>query len=156
MSSSLIIWNVRGLGNPEKRGRIKHLIRRQSPKIVGLIETKWEVYSDSLVSSVSGRRDFGWIAKDVVRSSGGIVVSWDKVYFSLLSSREGSSYLDLYLWDILKRKAWHLIVVYDPQGRSEKLLFINELNELCSLLTSPACFAGDFNLVRSHEDYQGS
>ncbi|CAL1380139.1 unnamed protein product [Linum trigynum] len=156
MNTSIIIWNVNGLGDPWKRGRVKRLIGRQNPKIVGLIETKWDHCSDSLVCSVSGSRDYGWVAKGAVRSSGGIVVFWNKSFFRMVSTREGYFFLEIEFRDVVSLKAWHLIVVYGPQDRSDKLVFISELNELCSLLTSPVCLAGDFNLVRSHDDYLGS
>ncbi|CAL1385774.1 unnamed protein product [Linum trigynum] len=156
MGTSVIVWNVRGLCDPEKRGRIKRLIGRKKPAVVGLTETKWRQCTNDLVTSVSGNRDTGWIAKDSDGSSGGIVVFWDKSRFQVCSSFVGRFFVGIELKQNSGLGSWFLAVVYGPQERAEKLAFLEDLNNFCQQVCVPICIAGDFNLVRSHDDYMGS
>ncbi|CAL1393533.1 unnamed protein product [Linum trigynum] len=41
MNDSILAWNVRGLGDSDKRARLKPIIRQCRTVVVGLIETKW-------------------------------------------------------------------------------------------------------------------
>ena len=42
----ILSWNVRGLGDPRKRGKVKEIILKVGPKIVMLQETKLESFED--------------------------------------------------------------------------------------------------------------
>ncbi|CAI0417866.1 unnamed protein product [Linum tenue] len=156
MNPSLIVWNVRGLGDFGKRGRVKRLLARRKASIVGLVETKWNQCSDELIAGVSGSRDSGWAAVNAVCNAGGIAIYWDKNCFRSVSSRVGAYYLQVDFQEECSQKLWSLAVVYGPQDREEKLAFIREIDDLCSGTEIPLCIAGDFNLVRSHEDYRGA
>ncbi|CAL1389923.1 unnamed protein product [Linum trigynum] len=69
MSHSFIAWNVHGLGNPDKREKIKRLLKRWKPSIVGLTETKWKVCDQSLISSISGCKSSGSVPKNSTGAS---------------------------------------------------------------------------------------
>ncbi|CAL1402735.1 unnamed protein product [Linum trigynum] len=107
----------------------RELKRFLGTRILGLIETKWSQCSDEFVYNIFANRNVDWVAKDAVGSSCGMgsLSSGTRVFF----------------------------VVYGPQDREEKIAFIHELDNLCGSLASPLCIAGDFNLVRSHDDYRG-
>ncbi|CAL1371676.1 unnamed protein product [Linum trigynum] len=156
MESAAIVWNVRGLGNRDKRARVKRLIGSRKPKIVGLVETKWDSCDDSKIRSIGGSTDLGWIAKNAAGSAGGIAVYWDKLFYNTLSSREGRHFLEVEFQEKVSQKIWHLVVVYGPQDREDKIDFLNEIRALCHQCQAPMCIAGDFNLVRSHDEYRGA
>ncbi|CAL1412715.1 unnamed protein product [Linum trigynum] len=156
MDTSIAIWNVRGIGDREKRSRFKRLIRRYNPKIVGLVETKLSNCDDRIIGSLYSRREFEWVAKNAVRSSGGIAVFWDKLFYTKLSSSEGNHFIVVELFEICSSKVWHFVVVYGPQERIDKLAFLSELQNYCSQQSGPICIADEFNMVRNHDDYQGS
>ncbi|CAL1356267.1 unnamed protein product [Linum trigynum] len=141
MEASIIVWNVRGLGEGSKRGRIKRIINMRKPKVVGLIETKWDQCD---------------IAKNANNSSGGIAIYWDQNHFRATNSSTGTYFLAVDLVDIKSNKDWTLVVVYGPQNRIDKLAFLDKLNNPCQQTTSPACIMGDFNMVHSHDDYKGA
>ncbi|CAL1355599.1 unnamed protein product [Linum trigynum] len=156
MVSSIFIWNVRGLGTEEKRDRIKYIVGRKNPKIVALIETKWSTCSIEQISSISGSRDVGWKAKDASGSSGGIAIYRDKNLYREVTNFIGSHFIAIEFEDIPGSKYWTLVVVYGPQNRTEKLRFMSEIEAFYRQLQNPFCLAGDFNLIRSHEDYIGA
>ena len=50
----LLSWNIRGLGKPEKKGRIKCLLKDRLIKIVFVQETKKTVVSANVVRGLRG------------------------------------------------------------------------------------------------------
>ncbi|CAL1370764.1 unnamed protein product [Linum trigynum] len=156
MESSILVWNMRGLCDANKRGRIKRIIGRRKPLIVGLVETKWDHCNVTSISSISGSRNYGWAAKNAVNSCGGIAAYWDQSRFRELNIKESNYFLAIELFDTMVSKYWNLVIVYGPQSRDDKIAFLLELNRLCQQLNEPICIMGDFNLVRSHDDYRGA
>ncbi|CAL1376891.1 unnamed protein product [Linum trigynum] len=126
MNQSLIAWNVRGLGVPDKRARVKGILRRSCATIVALTETKWNVYSRQLIASVGGSRSAKWMAKDVVNSKGGIAIFWEEADFELLDTWEGKFSLAIRLKPAGVNDIFAVMVVYGPQKKDGKLAFINE------------------------------
>ncbi|CAL1371261.1 unnamed protein product [Linum trigynum] len=155
MSHSFIAWNVRGLGNPNKRAKIKRLLKRWRPSIVGLTETKWHKCDKNLISSLSGCKSSEWVTKDSVGASGDIAIFWDPTIYWVLTVWEGRFSLAVRLKIIESEDIISFLVVYGPQDKKEKLEFLKEIESVCREYLAALCIIGDFNLVRSEEEFIG-
>lgn len=49
-----LFWNVRGLGNPTRRGQVKDYIWGEDLEIVGLQETRKQTFLDAELRDMSG------------------------------------------------------------------------------------------------------
>ncbi|CAL1400863.1 unnamed protein product [Linum trigynum] len=155
MNGSVLAWNVRGLCASDKRARVKAIIKRCRASVVGLVETKWCSCSQFLISSVSGSRSSGWVTKNAVDSRGDIVIFWDKMDFSSIDYWEGDFSLAIRLHSTRLTIIQAVVIVYRPHEKEEKFAFLRELEFICRRYDEPLCILGDFNLVRSNEDYRG-
>ncbi|CAL1375754.1 unnamed protein product [Linum trigynum] len=156
MNNSVLAWNVRGLGESNKRARVKSMIRRCRAAVIGLIETKWNECSQRLISSVSGSRSSSWVAKNASDTRGGIAVFWEPSEFCLLEFWEGRFSLAIRLRIVRSLKVIAIVFVYGPHENDAKLAFLSEIDLLCRRYADPICFLGDFNMVRSDDDYRGA
>lgn len=59
----VVSWNVRGMGNPERRMVIKEVLRINKVQIALLQESKLRIMSDRIVKEVWGGRFIKWGAK---------------------------------------------------------------------------------------------
>ena len=84
MNLKLLSWNVRGAHESTKRKVIKSVIRKQKVDLFCIQETKVQVMSDRVVSSLGSGRFLDWKALDACGSAGGILICWDKRVLDLL------------------------------------------------------------------------
>ena len=84
MNLKLLSWNVRGVNKSTKRKVIKSVIRKQKVDLFCIQETKVQVMSDRVVSSLGSGRFLDWKALDACGSAGGILICWDKRVLDLL------------------------------------------------------------------------
>ena len=84
MTLRLLSWNVRGLNNPRKRKVCKNLLKDWKCDIVCLQETKVSSTDIVFVRSLWGSPFIDWAILDVVQSSGGVLLIWDKRVFEQL------------------------------------------------------------------------
>ena len=84
MNLKLLSWNVRGANKSTKRKVIKSVIRKQKVDLFCIQETKVQVMSDRVVSSLGSGRFLDWKALDACGSAGGILICWDKRVLDLL------------------------------------------------------------------------
>ncbi|CAL1352801.1 unnamed protein product [Linum trigynum] len=108
-----------------------------------------------LISSISGRRNSEWAAKDAIETCGGIAIFWDKGIFSLVDKWEGKFSLAVKLQRVGQQETFAILGVYGPQDKENKLAFLEELRMVCEGCLDPLCIIGDFNLVRCEDDYRG-
>jgi exonuclease III len=138
--------NVRGLNDPIKRDAVREFISSVKVNVVCLQETKLEVFDAFTVAQCLGLAFDGFVYLPAQETRGGILLAWDST-----AVRLGRNYLDSYSVNAevvsLDNMAWWLTVVYGPQSREEKLLFLGELTERRSLCPGPWLLIGDFNLI---------
>lgn len=70
----ILSWNVRGMGNPERRMVIKDVIKSNKVKIALIQESKLNSMSDRIIREVWGDKPTNWICVDAVGSAGGIIL----------------------------------------------------------------------------------
>ena len=79
MTLRLLSWNVRGLNNPQKREVCKNLLKEWKCDIVCFQETKISSINVAFVWSLWGSPFIDWAILDVVQTSGGVLLIWDKM-----------------------------------------------------------------------------
>jgi hypothetical protein len=151
---SIISWNVRGLGNPLKRKKIKVEVRQREPDVLMLQETKVEVVDGLLIRSVWDSRHKDWSYLPSVGASGGILVVWDSRVATCLDVIRGSFSLSVFLDFKDRGKAW-ISAVYGPNSPSERGPFWEELFALGGLCSPVWCLGGDFNVIRTPTEKNG-
>lgn len=85
----IISWNIKGLGNPFKNFSIKEVLRRYKADIIMLQETKKEVIDNKCFQSVWGSRKHDWVSLLPTALAGGMLISWKKELFDLISIKHG-------------------------------------------------------------------
>lgn len=78
---SLLSWNVSGLNNPCKREVCKNLLKEWKCNIICFQETKLSAIDIAIVHSLWGSPFIDWVVLDVVQTSGGVLLVWDKRVF---------------------------------------------------------------------------
>ncbi|KAK4601973.1 hypothetical protein RGQ29_011173 [Quercus rubra] len=79
MTLRLLSWNVRGLNNPQKIEVCKNLLKEWKCDIVCFQETKISSINVAFVWSLWGSPFIDWAILDVVQTSGGVLLIWDKM-----------------------------------------------------------------------------
>ncbi|XP_028099375.1 uncharacterized protein LOC114298914 [Camellia sinensis] len=103
----LLSWNIRGLGKPEKKGRIKGLLKDKHVDIVFFQETKKAVDSENAARKLWGCRNMEFMSVDPVGSVGGLLCIWDPSVFQLsrwagfrIVQKSKQLKLELKIWNI--------------------------------------------------------
>jgi exonuclease III len=78
MEPKILMWNVRGLNELNKRLRIRGLLRDWKADIVCLVETKMTVISREVVQSLWGCHYVDRCYMGASGASGGILLMWDR------------------------------------------------------------------------------
>ena len=73
----ILNWNVRGLGDPLKGGKVKEIILKLGPEIVMLQETKLESFEDMHLREVWDTKHKDYVFLPSSGASGGMVLIWD-------------------------------------------------------------------------------
>jgi len=150
---TVMSWNVRGLGDPEKCDLVRDAVTSAMPLICCLQETKLPD-----ITTLKARcflptnlaNSFKLIS--AAGSRGGILTAWNDNSFSLKSfiTRQHS------LTTILQSTATDVQImitnVYAPSDHRDSHLFLEGLLELSTHVSDAWLVVGDFNLVRSASD----
>ncbi|XP_058103324.1 uncharacterized protein LOC131246882 [Magnolia sinica] len=144
----IISWNVRELGFKQKRRLIKSTCSRSNPQILCLQESKIKVMDSRLMRSIWKASDASWVIKEASRSSGGIIIAWRTIHWSLLNSSVGSFFISATLRNSITGSGYLICFVYGPNDINLRSDFWSELSSVCQSFNGPICFAGDFNTIR--------
>ena len=89
MNLIILIWNVRGANNRNKRKIIKSLIKDHRVDLVCLQETKIQEMSTTIVRSLGVGRFLDWVALDSNGAAGSILIFWDNRVLNRLGVEMG-------------------------------------------------------------------
>ncbi|XP_028106687.1 uncharacterized protein LOC114305751 [Camellia sinensis] len=140
-------WNIRGLGKPVKRGRIRKLICDRRVDFVLLQETKKTSISESEVRTLWGRRDMEFMAVDSEGLAGGLLCIWDPSLFQLKNCCSNRRFV-LLSGTLLKSFDCVILNVYAPNDVNGRGMLWDTLIKLKSDFPNPWCLGGDFNEIR--------
>lgn len=83
MDFKIFSWNVRGLGNRDKRVTVGQCISK-SLDLVCFQETKLSVMNDMIVNDVWGQRTSSWLTLPYWGALGGILLIWNENKLEIL------------------------------------------------------------------------
>ncbi|XP_071694260.1 uncharacterized protein [Rutidosis leptorrhynchoides] len=136
-----------------KFGWVKGLISNENLDIAVFQETRCKKLDDAWVYSLWGSSDVGYIQKEVIGKSGGMLVIWDAKRFVVDSVGGNEFYLAI-------RGKWvgtgfesTIINVYGPHNDNDKNRMWEALDILLGNHDSGWVLCGDFNEVREQSDW---
>ncbi|GMP24335.1 hypothetical protein CsSME_00001633 [Camellia sinensis var. sinensis] len=132
----LMSWNVRGLGNLEKRGRIRKLIYERKADIVLLQETKNVSILEKEVRALWGKRNMDFMVVGSEGSAGGLLCIWDPDVFRMVDCCCNRR-LILLSGKLLNSFDCNILNVYAPNEVSSRGKFWDTLIELKSGFPNP-------------------
>ncbi|GKV41666.1 hypothetical protein SLEP1_g49166 [Rubroshorea leprosula] len=138
-----------------ERREVGKLVRMEQPDFLWLQETKLEKVDDNLCRMMWDSREFGWVMKESIGASGGLLCFWNKENFTKTGDSTGDGYLRISgEWGIHKMK-YNLVNVYGPNDRQKRLKLWDELRIMITEEGGRWLIAGDFNAVRCLEERRG-
>lgn len=130
----VLSWNVRGLGSPKKIAEIKNYLKDINPSIIIIQESKAKEIDRAFIKSIWSSRYVGWVHKDAIGASGGIIIMWNELAISADEAIEGKNSLSLKISLSDGFPMW-ITGVYAPNsvtGRKNLWFELSELAHLCS------------------------
>ncbi|XP_028101025.1 uncharacterized protein LOC114300334 [Camellia sinensis] len=143
----ILSWNVRGLGRPEKRGKIKRLVRERGVDVLFLQETKRRIMEDHFVKSIWPYEEMDYMVVDSVGSAGGLLSIWRPQIFELKSCYSGKNFIILSGTSSPSFQC-SLVNIYAPNEVLGRRQLWKSLAGIHHHFPNPWCVGGDFNEIR--------
>ncbi|XP_071718200.1 uncharacterized protein [Rutidosis leptorrhynchoides] len=149
-------FNIRGFGSGKDRkiGDFKKLMCREQPWIVALQETKCNTIDEKWVKLISGFDDVGFVQKEKVGKSGGLLLFWDKNDFLAEQVHKDEFYIAV-------KGKWRgrdepliIVNVYGPHDDANKQKLWASLKNFVGQYDVAWVLCGDFNEVREESERQ--
>ncbi|CAN6285105.1 unnamed protein product [Urochloa humidicola] len=155
-SFSCISWNVSGLGDHDKCGKVLTELIAARPSLVAIQETKLSALPASKTGSFlpSRLKACAYIPAD--GAAGGILSAWDESIFCLLSVERRRFSLTCLLSFLADGSTFAFTNIYAPAYHADKEAFLLELSTSPPDDSMPWLLFGDFNLTRSPSDKNNS
>ncbi|CAN6374258.1 unnamed protein product [Urochloa humidicola] len=151
-SFSCISWNVHGLGDTDKCGKVLSELISTRPTVVALQETKLgNLCATKLRSFLPSRlQTCDFIPSD--GAAGGVLTAWDDSVFRLVTVDKRRFSLTCTLSFLLDGSSFAFTNVYAPAHHADKAVFLQELSSSPQCDLRPWLLLGDFNLTRFPDD----
>lgn len=149
----MLAWNVRGLNNYDKQGRIHEEIKKYKASAIFLIETK--LRKDNLKKAVSKIwRQSNRLSNNDSHPLGRILIMWDsnKIHFDLICSSAQYIHMFAHLPDM---KKICVTVVYGFNSEKDRSPLWDFLSSISTSMNLPWIVVGDFNSVRNSNERIG-
>ncbi|XP_071733556.1 uncharacterized protein [Rutidosis leptorrhynchoides] len=148
----IITLNVRGFGVKGKFGWVKSLCFNEKPDFLALQETRCKPLSDQWVGLLWGSSDFGYIQREAVGYSGGMLLIWDTKSFGASSTMCCDYFLAVRGNWVGSGKESIIVNIYGPHDDASKKIMWRSLDSILLGIESVWVLCGDFNEVRIESD----
>ncbi|XP_071739312.1 uncharacterized protein [Rutidosis leptorrhynchoides] len=148
----IITLNVCGLGVKGKFGWVKSLYYSENPDLLVLQETRSKQIKSQYIYALWGSMDVGFIQKDAVGKSGGLLVVWNIKTFNATDCLYGEFFIALRGKWVVSGHESIIVNVYGPHGDAKKKSMWYSLDNLLAGLDSAWVLCGDFNEVSDNSD----
>lgn len=149
---NILFWNVRGLGNPGRRGQLTELMKKHRINLICLQETIRGSFREVELDSFCGGKDFHWLTKPAEGHSGGLLMGVDLDFAEVIDIDLGEFFISMMIETKKDRKRWRVVNVYGLVQADRKEKFLQELTDVMLTQSDPVIIGGDFNLVRFAEE----
>ncbi|XP_071687285.1 uncharacterized protein [Rutidosis leptorrhynchoides] len=144
--------NVRGFAVKGKFGWVRNICARENPWVAAFLETKCAKVDDRWVNALWGGDNFGYVQKEVIGKSGGLLVIWDSSVFDIIDCVGGINFLAIRGKWVSSGMESIIVNVYGPHSDRDKKVFWESLENLVGSINTSWLLVGDFNEVRSSDD----
>ncbi|XP_071695190.1 uncharacterized protein [Rutidosis leptorrhynchoides] len=148
----IISINVRGLGVEDKIGWVRGICSSEKPDLIALQETKCKQVEDRLIHALWGNSDCGYIQKEAVDNSGGMLLVWDIKNYVAISACVSEFFL-------VVKGHWKgcdqdsiIVHVYGPHDDASKKIMWESLDYFVKSIDAAWLVCGEFNEVREPSD----
>jgi exonuclease III len=149
----VLSWNVRGLGQSDKRVVVKDNIDKNHPQLVCLQETKLNaVDSFCFRSFITPPNLDAFRAKPADDTRGGLVTASCSSLFTLVHHDISAYTITVVLQSTTSDVRLALTNVYGPADHAFTDQFLSDLSNVASTINDPWLIIGDFNLTRAPSD----
>ncbi|XP_026429123.1 uncharacterized protein LOC113325110 [Papaver somniferum] len=152
MINKIISWNIRGLGDVNKRIVVNSVLLKWRPDVVLLQETKLEVITDQLRREIWSSQDIGCHYLPSQGASGGMCILWDNSKLEVFDTLEERHTIACAFRSRVNQSECFVASVYGPRDRKERRRLWRELGDVMSLWDVPGVLGGDYNVTRFLED----
>jgi len=149
VNKTILAWNVQGAGNRSFLATLKELIRRYSPTILLLVETK---ISGTTADEVCKKINFDGVFRVEAQGfSGGIWALWlkDEVHLQVISSSAQHATMEVSEKDL---DCWILSAIYGSLDEQRRMKLWGDLDSFAQYTSHPWLLIGDFNDTRSMDE----
>lgn len=151
----LLMWNMRGLNNPNKCSVVKNFLLYCKCVAVCFQETKLEFLSQEKFRSFCGFHLREFRALDAVGTRGGLITAWNPFLFDCIEDWSGSYSLNVVLKNKSDESAFLISNIYGPTCGNHKEDFSLELRSISLHSRDRWAVLGDFNVLLSLRDKNG-
>ncbi|XP_071726763.1 uncharacterized protein [Rutidosis leptorrhynchoides] len=151
----IVSLNIRGFKQEGKVKWFKEICNQSRADIIAVQETKCGLVGDNWVEFLWGSKDFGFIQKEAIGRSGGMLLIWDTNAFVVNQAVERDYFLAI-------KGNWKghncetiIVNVYGPHSDDKKKEMWTSLG-LMEYGDVAWVFCGDFNEVRSMDERKNS
>ncbi|GJR63360.1 retrovirus-related pol polyprotein from transposon TNT 1-94 [Tanacetum coccineum] len=138
--------NITGVGTPPKKEMVRNIFRDNHVHFIGIQESKTNKEETSLIHSLWGNTNCGFVTKKSVGSSGGIIAIWNDAIFkkhSAIVNEDG--FITIYGEWVNFGMPCLMIIVYAPQDMNAKCALWNRLVDIIRNIQDMCIVLGDFN-----------
>ncbi|XP_058757968.1 uncharacterized protein LOC131631204 [Vicia villosa] len=147
-------FSVRGCANLTKQKRISQIVRRRSPDVVFLQETKIGKMTENIVNRIWGAEYCEWSAKEADGRAGGIITIWKKDAFVPVFSFHGKGFLGIK--GSVKGMIVYYVNIYSQCSLADKRKLWQDLIKWKSKLeVREWVVRGDFNSIKNRKERRG-
>ncbi|XP_059292232.1 uncharacterized protein LOC132045677 [Lycium ferocissimum] len=144
----MVSWNVKGLNKDRKRGLVRNLINQWVADVYILVETKLVGSVNNIIQSIWDNRWVGEVHLEVVGTSGGILILWDRRVWEGQMAECGNQCITCKMTGQNSDFTWFLTAVYADCKKIERRELWGELYSMKERCAGPWVVGGDFNVIR--------
>ncbi|KAK2648310.1 hypothetical protein Ddye_015799 [Dipteronia dyeriana] len=147
--------NVRGLGNEDKRRKVKSVVLTQKPTVVFIQELKLDGFNSRVLRGLGGVFLSRGVVVDAVRSAGGLITIWNE---DLLTVKYCiSNKWCLTLVGILNKmdKEMGFYNIYASNSENERRDLWSFVINVQQIFSMPWIIGGDFNTILNESERKG-
>lgn len=144
----VLSWNVRGMGNPQRRMVIIEVLSFNKVQIAMIQESKLSSMSDKIQRETWGGRFCKCVCVDAVDSAGGIILLWDYCTNTVLDIYYGKFSVSAWVEDSSNNSRWFVTSVYGPHSSQRPMDLWKELDAIKGRWNGTWCVGSNWNVVR--------
>lgn len=141
-------WNVRGLGRPAKRRKIRQSLAERKVSLVLIQETKSSSITSEVVSSIWYEDIFAYLAVDAEGRAGGLLCIWNPRVFQLEACCGHRNFI-LLAGTFFSSFNCVVVNVYGPLDVAKRQEVWDIFARLKTNFLGLWCMGGDFNEIRN-------